>query len=284
MIHERGHDDRVLHQVVDWQRVEIVEIRVTAGAPDPVLKELETRQPGGVEGHMVGAANATRRDRPHAQVSERLHPGRERLSYVLVALQVDASILPGAVVLIEVHGELVVRRRRSDHRVVRVTEVALDVGPRPEEALLLARPQRHTDGAPRLDAHCLQEARRLQHHGHTRGVVAGVGAGVPGTQMRKELLREVAKSMKEESNHLRFDVGDFYDHASEDMERDLALTLSNREREKLVLIDDALKRIDEGTYGFCDVTGEKIGEDRLMAMPFTELSLEAQEEMERGEI
>jgi len=104
------------------------------------------------------------------------------------------------------------------------------------------------------------------------------------SQMRKELLREVAKSMKEESNHLRFDVGDFYDHASEDMERDLALTLSNREREKLVLIDDALKRIDEGTYGFCDVTGEKIGEDRLMAMPFTKLSLEAQEEMERGEI
>ena len=104
------------------------------------------------------------------------------------------------------------------------------------------------------------------------------------SQMRKELLREVARSMKEESNHLRFDVGDFYDHATEDMERDLALTLSNREREKLVLIDDALKSIDEGTYGFCDVTGEKIGEDRLMAMPFTKLSLEAQEEMERGEI
>ncbi len=104
------------------------------------------------------------------------------------------------------------------------------------------------------------------------------------SRMRKELLREVTKSMKEESNTLRFDVGDFYDHASEDMERDLALTLSNREREKLLLIDDALKRIDEGTYGFCDVTGEKIGEDRLMAMPFTKLSLEAQEEMERGEI
>lgn len=100
--------------------------------------------------------------------------------------------------------------------------------------------------------------------------------------MRKSLLREVSRSVKEESNHLRFDVGDFYDHASEDRQRELALTLSNREREKLVLIDAALKRIDEGTYGICEVTGEKIGEERLRAMPFTRLSIEAQEEMERG--
>lgn len=102
------------------------------------------------------------------------------------------------------------------------------------------------------------------------------------TQMRKDLLKDVIRSVKEESNHLRFDVGDFYDHASEDRQRELALTLSNRERNKLVHIDAALKRIDEGTYGFCEVTGEKIGEERLRALPFTTLSIEAQEEMERG--
>ncbi len=101
-------------------------------------------------------------------------------------------------------------------------------------------------------------------------------------QMRKELLKDVIRSVKEESDHLRFDVGDFYDHASEDRQRELALTLSNRERNKLVHIDAALKRIEEGTYGFCDVTGEKIGEERLRALPFTTLSIEAQEEMERG--
>lgn len=101
-------------------------------------------------------------------------------------------------------------------------------------------------------------------------------------QMRKELLKDVLRSVKEESNHLRFDVGDFYDHASEDRQRELALTLSNRERNKLVHIDAALKRIDDGTYGFCEVTGEKIGEERLRALPFTTLSIEAQEEMERG--
>lgn len=101
-------------------------------------------------------------------------------------------------------------------------------------------------------------------------------------QMRKELLKDVLRSVKEESNHLRFDVGDFYDHASEDRQRELALTLSNRERNKLVHIDTALRRIEDGTYGFCEVTGEKIGEERLRAMPFTTLSIEAQEEMERG--
>ena len=48
------------------------------------------------------------------------------------------------------------------------------------------------------------------------------------------------------------------------------------------MIDGALKRIEEGTYGICEVTGEKIGEERLRALPFTTLSVEAQEEIERG--
>ena len=102
-------------------------------------------------------------------------------------------------------------------------------------------------------------------------------------EMRKELLEDVTRSMKEESDHLRFNVGDFYDHASEDRQRELALTLSNRERSKLHQIDDALKRIESGEYGFCEVTGEKIGEERLVALPFTKLSIEAQEEIERGD-
>ena len=101
------------------------------------------------------------------------------------------------------------------------------------------------------------------------------------SEMRRELLKDVVRSVKEESDHLRFNVGDFYDHASEDRQRELALTLSNRERSKLQQIDDALKRIESGEYGFCEVTGEKIGEERLMAMPFTKLSVEAQEEIER---
>lgn len=101
-------------------------------------------------------------------------------------------------------------------------------------------------------------------------------------QMKKELLRDVSKSVRSESDHLKYDVGDFYDHASQDRERELALTLSDRERERLFLINDALRRIDEGTYGICEVTGEKIGEERLRALPFTKLSVEAQEELEKS--
>jgi len=101
-------------------------------------------------------------------------------------------------------------------------------------------------------------------------------------KMREELLEDVTRAVKEESNHLRFDVGDFYDHASEDRQRELALTLSNRERDKLMLIEQALKRVEEGTYGICEVTGEKIGEARLRVLPFTMLSVEAQEEIEKG--
>jgi len=100
-------------------------------------------------------------------------------------------------------------------------------------------------------------------------------------KMREELLEDVTRSVKEESNHLRFDVGDFYDHASEDRQRELALTLSNRERDKLTLIEQALKRVGEGSYGICEITGEKIGEERLRALPFTMLSVEAQEEIEK---
>jgi len=101
-------------------------------------------------------------------------------------------------------------------------------------------------------------------------------------EMRRELLREVSRAVKEEYDHSRHDVGDFYDHASQNRERELALTLSDREREKLFLINDALKRIEEGTYGYCEITGEKIGEERLRALPFTKLSVEAQEELERS--
>ena len=100
-------------------------------------------------------------------------------------------------------------------------------------------------------------------------------------QMRKDLLRGVSQSIKEESDHLRFDVGDFYDHASNDRDRELALVLTDREREKLQLVEVALKRIEEGTYGICEVCGDEIDKDRLMVMPFTKLCLSCQEDLER---
>ncbi len=101
-------------------------------------------------------------------------------------------------------------------------------------------------------------------------------------QMRKELLQEVSQSMRAESDHLKHDIGDFYDHASSDRDRELALMLADREREKLTYVDDALKRIDLGTYGICESCDEEIDKDRLLAMPFTKLCLSCQEDLERG--
>lgn len=101
-------------------------------------------------------------------------------------------------------------------------------------------------------------------------------------QMRKELLQDVSESMRAESDHLKHDIGDFYDHASSDRDRELALMLADREREKLTHVDDALKRIDLGTYGICGSCDEEIDKERLMAMPFTKLCLSCQEDLERG--
>ncbi len=100
-------------------------------------------------------------------------------------------------------------------------------------------------------------------------------------QMRKELLKEVSQSMRVESDHLKHDIGDFYDHASSDRDRELALMLADREREKLTHVDDALKRIENGTYGICESCEEEIDRDRLAAMPFTKLCLSCQEDLER---
>lgn len=104
-------------------------------------------------------------------------------------------------------------------------------------------------------------------------------------QMKKELLQGVVQSIKDESDYLKNDVGDFYDHASNDRDRELALMFTDRERTKLVQIDEALKRIEEGGYGECDNCMDEIGEDRLKVMPFAQLCLSCKIELERhGEL
>jgi len=100
--------------------------------------------------------------------------------------------------------------------------------------------------------------------------------------MRKELLQDVSQTMKAESDHLKHDIGDFYDHASNDRDRELALMLADRERERLTLVDDALKRLETGTYGVCESCDDGIDKERLQAMTFTKLCLSCQEDLERG--
>jgi DnaK suppressor protein len=91
--------------------------------------------------------------------------------------------------------------------------------------------------------------------------------------------RETLENLQEESqNH-----PDMADRASSESDRSLELRTRDRQRKLISKIDAALKRIDDGTYGYCEETGDPIGLARLDARPIATLSLEAQELHERRE-
>ncbi|MBI5049191.1 MAG: TraR/DksA C4-type zinc finger protein [Deltaproteobacteria bacterium] len=98
---------------------------------------------------------------------------------------------------------------------------------------------------------------------------------------KEDLLAEVAEKIKNESNSLKFEIGDIYDIASNERERELTLMLGDRDREKLAEIEEALERIENGSYGVCDECGELITEGRLMAMPFTKVCIDCKSKDER---
>ncbi|GAA6187305.1 RNA polymerase-binding protein DksA [Litorivita sp. NS0012-18] len=78
-------------------------------------------------------------------------------------------------------------------------------------------------------------------------------------------------------------IPDVADRASEETDRALELRTRDRQRKLVSKIDAALRRIDEGEYGYCEVTGEQISLKRLDARPIATMSLEAQERHERRE-
>ncbi|MEZ5675465.1 MAG: RNA polymerase-binding protein DksA [Thalassovita sp.] len=78
-------------------------------------------------------------------------------------------------------------------------------------------------------------------------------------------------------------IPDIADRASEETDRALELRTRDRQRKLVSKIDAALRRIEEGEYGYCEVTGEPISLKRLDARPIATMSLEAQERHERRE-
>ncbi|WP_101066676.1 RNA polymerase-binding protein DksA [Roseovarius salinarum] len=78
-------------------------------------------------------------------------------------------------------------------------------------------------------------------------------------------------------------IPDVADRASEETDRALELRTRDRQRKLVAKIDAALRRIEEGEYGYCEVTGEPISLKRLDARPIATMSLEAQERHERRE-
>ena len=97
---------------------------------------------------------------------------------------------------------------------------------------------------------------------------------------------DILKESKETLVHLQDDnnvLPDLADRASTETDRSLELRTRDRQRKLIAKIEAALKRIDEGTYGFCEETGEPISLRRLDARPIATLSIEAQERHERRE-
>jgi len=99
---------------------------------------------------------------------------------------------------------------------------------------------------------------------------------------KSELIVEVDRTV----HHMQDEAANFpdpNDRATQESEFGLELRTRDRERKLLRKIDSALIRIDDGSYGFCDKTGEEIGLKRLEARPVATLSLEAQERREMSE-
>ena len=99
---------------------------------------------------------------------------------------------------------------------------------------------------------------------------------------KNELLKESSQTL----NNLQSDneaKPDITDRASEEIDRSFELRTRDRERKLINKIDAALKRIEEGSYGYCEETGDPISIKRLDARPIATLSLEAQEMHEKEE-
>ncbi len=101
-------------------------------------------------------------------------------------------------------------------------------------------------------------------------------------EQRSELLSDSKSTIAGLQDGTR-NIPDVADRASEETDRALELRIRDRQRKLVAKIDAALRRIEEGEFGYCAATGEPISLKRLVARPTTTLSLEAQERHERRE-
>ena len=101
-------------------------------------------------------------------------------------------------------------------------------------------------------------------------------------QWKADIL-EKSRHTLEELQQVSLHMADLNDRASSETDHAIELRTRDRQRKLISKIDSALDRIRDGSYGYCEETGEKIGIKRLEARPIATLSLEAQEFHERRE-
>ena len=100
------------------------------------------------------------------------------------------------------------------------------------------------------------------------------------TEKREDIKKIVRENNREEKDFLSTDVGDIADVASDSVERELLFELNDNERRILGNVEDALQKIEDGTYGICEKCGKEIEIERLKAMSFAKFCIKCKSQME----
>ena len=103
------------------------------------------------------------------------------------------------------------------------------------------------------------------------------------TEWKNEIIESNNKSLYSNDVDHEISSPDIIDQAASQTEKTVEMRTLNRQRKLLAKIDQAIKKINNDTYGYCEETGEPIGIKRLIARPIATLSIEAQEKHERNE-
>ncbi|HXQ24041.1 MAG TPA: TraR/DksA family transcriptional regulator [Candidatus Acidoferrales bacterium] len=100
-------------------------------------------------------------------------------------------------------------------------------------------------------------------------------------ETRRQVLKEISNDLKKGREGAKDEGMDTYDLASEERDREISFILTDRERDKLQAIQEALERVDDGTYGICESCESEIAPKRIEALPFTRLCVNCQAEREK---
>jgi len=103
------------------------------------------------------------------------------------------------------------------------------------------------------------------------------------TEWKNDITKSNNKALYLNEIDHEISSADIIDQASSQTEKNVEMRTVNRQRKLISKIDQAIKRIDNDTYGYCEETGEPIGVKRLLARPIATLSIEAQEKHEKNE-
>lgn len=105
----------------------------------------------------------------------------------------------------------------------------------------------------------------------------------------EELRQEITKMVQETSNDVKTEAETKgysqhqADEGTDDFDRTISLQLTDKEIQVVRQIDRALEKIEEGTYGICDLSGDEIPKKRLEAIPYATMTVAAQEKFEKGQ-